>query len=503
VTVSGSCGNVIKNATLTVQQSTSTTTPGDQTVCQGTNANFSTTASGVGPFHYAWTVDGLASGGDSASLTVATGSLSVGSHTVSVTTTGTCGSDTKSATLNVQAPTSTTAPGDQTVCQGANASFSTSASGTGPFHYAWTVDGSATGGDTASITVATGSLSVGSHTVNVTVSGSCGSASQSATLTVNATTTATTPANQTVCPGVNANFSTTAGGTGPFHYAWTVDGSAVGGDSASVSVPTGSLSSGNHSVSVTVSGSCGSATKNATLTVTQSTTTSDPADQSVCLGGTASFSTNAAGTGPFSFVWKQGVTVLNNGDLGGRVSIVSAGSTSTLTISNVQIRVFGTYSVATTGSCNTATQTATLSVNSSPPTITLNGQNITLWPPDHSYHTINVTDLVASATSCDGSVSVNSVVIDHVTSDEAEDATGGGDGVTLNDIVISCNRKSVQLRAERAGNGDGRVYTIYFSVTDSLGHTTIVSTTVTVAHDEGGTAVDSGPHYTVTNTTCP
>src|SRR5207237_4507532 len=102
----------------------------------------------------------------------------------SVTTTGTCGSASQSATLTVQATTSTTDPADQTVCQGATADFSTTASGTGPFHYAWTVDGSPFNGDSSSINVPTSSVSARDHTVGVTTTGACGSASQSATLTV-------------------------------------------------------------------------------------------------------------------------------------------------------------------------------------------------------------------------------------------------------------------------------------------------------------------------------
>src|SRR6185437_4411133 len=92
-------------------------------------------------------------------------------------------------------------------------------------------------------------------------------------------------------------------------------------------------------------------------------TTSDPADQAVCEGGTATFSTIATGSGPFTFVWKKGATVLNNGDLGGRASISSSGSNSTLTISNVQPSDADTYTVEATGACNTDTQSATLTVN--------------------------------------------------------------------------------------------------------------------------------------------
>jgi hypothetical protein len=167
----------------------------------------------------------------------------------------------------VGAATTTSDPADVAVCQGAMANFSTTASGTGPFSYAWTVDGSPYGGDAASINVDTTSLSVGNHTVSVTTTGACGSASQSATLTVQAPTATTDPADQTVCKGAIANFSTTASGTGPFSYAWTVDGLPFGGDSPTINVPTGSMSSGPHTITVTTTGTCGSASQTAILTV--------------------------------------------------------------------------------------------------------------------------------------------------------------------------------------------------------------------------------------------
>src|SRR5205085_12156104 len=101
------------------------------------------------------------------------------------------------------------------------------------------------------------------------------------------------------------------------------------------------------------------------------------------------------------------------------------------------------------------------------PTITVATQPIEMWPPDHQYHTFNISDLVASATdNCSGNL-INSVVITSVSSDEPEDVHEGGDGNTLNDIVIAANCKSVQLRAERQGGGNGRVYTIVLKVTDA------------------------------------
>jgi hypothetical protein len=490
VTTTGACGSASQSATLTVQSPTATTDPADATVCQGATANFSTTASGTGPFSYAWTLDGSPFNGDSPSINVPTGSLSVGPHTVAVTTTGACGSASQSATLTVQSPTATTDPADVAVCQGATASFSTTASGTGPFHYAWTLDGSPFNGDSASINVPTGSLSVGPHTVAVTTTGACGSASQSATLTVQPPTATSDPPDQTVCKGATASFSTTASGTGPFHYAWTLDGSPFNGDSASINVPTGSLSVGPHTVAVTTTGACGSASQSATLTVQPPTATSDPADQTVCKGATANFSTTASGTGPFHYAWTLDGSPFN----GDSSSInVPTGSLSS-----------GPHTVAvtTTGTCGSASQSATLTVGS-PPVITLSTNNINMWPPNHNYHTFTASDFGASASGCDGNLT-SSVEIASVSSDELEDNPGGADGSTLNDIVIAANCKSVQLRIERDANLNGRVYTITFRVRDSQGNTTTATATVSVPINQGGGAAVNGPGpgYTVTSA-CP
>jgi hypothetical protein len=111
--------------------------------------------------------------------------------------------------------------------------------------------------------------------------------------------------------------------------------------------------------------------------------------------------------------------------------------------------------------------------------------------------------MVASTSdNCDPNVNVGAVVITQVTSDEPENAPGN-DGNTLNDIVIAPDCKSVQLRSERAGNLDGRVYTITLKLTDSSGNVTTATCNVTVPLSPGtGAAVDGAPVYTVTSA-CP
>ena len=501
---SGSADATADSQTVTASVTISTNTTSaltNQAVCAGGTATFSTTASGPGPITFVWKkgttvlnngdLGGrvtIVSGATSSTLSISNVQAS-DADTYTVEATGSCNTATQSATLTVNTPTTTTDPPDQTVCQGAMATFSTTAGGTGPFSYAWTLDGNPTGGNSSSVTIDTSSLS-GNHTVSVTTTGACGSASQSATLTVNTPTTTTDPPDQTVCQGAMATFSTTAGGTGPFSYAWTLDGNPTGGNSSSVTIDTSSLS-GNHTVSVTTTGACGSASQSATLTVNTPTTTTDPADQSVCEGGTANFSTTAGGTGPFSYAW-----TVDGNPAGGNSPNLSVNTTGFSQGNH-------TVTVTTTGSCGSASQSATLTVNNNPPVINVANSSISMWPPNHQYENFTLADFgVTASSSCDGDLT-SSVVIVSVTSDELDDNPAGADGSTTNDMVIAADCKSVQLRRERDGDLDGRVYTVTFSVTDSVGHTTTATAHVTVPlNQNGGGAVDSGVHNTV-NGTCP
>jgi len=116
--------------------------------------------------------------------------------------------------------------------------------------------------------------------------------------------------------------------------------------------------------------------------------------------------------------------------------------------------------------------------------------------PNHKYHTFSISDFVLSTS--DASVpdlSVDDVYITSVTSDEEEN--GKGDGNTVDDIfIVDC--QTVQLRAERSGNGNGRVYTINLAVEDLVGNVGTSSFQVHVPKDKSGKGViDDGPVYEV------
>ena len=128
--------------------------------------------------------------------------------------------------------------------------------------------------------------------------------------------------------------------------------------------------------------------------------------------------------------------------------------------------------------------------------------NHTLWSPDHTYKTFNVSDLVSGVSdNCDPNMGISGVKIVSVYSDEPDDATA--DGSTVNDIVIAADCKSVQLRAERKGNANGRVYRVTLKVTDTSGNVSIVTATVSVPNSQSGTvAIDDGPSFTILSN-CP
>ena len=85
------------------------------------------------------------------------------------------------------------------------------------------------------------------------------------------------------------------------------------------------------------------------------------------------------------------------------------------------------------------------------------------------------------------------VALASVVSSEPDDAPGGGDGNTTNDIqgtVLGTPDFDVLLRAERAGNGPGRTYTIRYPAGDASGNIGVGQDVVIVPHDQGGVGQD-------------
>jgi streptogramin lyase len=371
---------------------------------------------------------------------------------------------------------------DQTVeCGGGTTSVSldgTASTGSGTLTYTWK-EGATTLGTGATLMT---SLPLGTHTITLTVSSSGGGSDDDDVLIT---------ISDTVAPTITLNGSNPM--TVECHTAF-VDPGASASDGCA----------GDLSSSITVSGSVNSnvvGSYTLTYQVSDGTHTTSTM-RTVNVVDTTPPVITLNGANPMTVECHTAFI-----DPGATASDDCAGSFPATASGTVNVNVPGVYTITYTASDPSGNpavaQTRTVNVvDTTAPVITLNGAAPEMWSPNHDYHTFSVTDFVTSVTdSCNTSLGISSVVISNVTSDEPENGTG--DGNTLNDIVIAGNCKSVQLRAERIDNGDGRVYTITFKVTDASGNVGTATARVMVPLSQGGgAAVDSGVHYTV-NGSCP
>ena len=371
---------------------------------------------------------------------------------------------------------------DQTIeCAGATTSVTldgTASTGSGTLTYTWK-EGTTTLGSGGTLVVA---LPTGAHTITLTVSSSGGGSDDDDVLITIA---------DTLAPTITLNGADPM--TVECHTAFSDPGATASdgcaGDLTSSITESGSVNSnvvGSYTLTYTVSDGSHTTSKSRTVNVVD---TSPPV---ITING----------ANPMTVECHTSFT-----DPGATANDGCAGSFPATASGTVNINVPGSYTVtynASDPSGNPAApQARTVNVvDTTAPVITLNGSTPVMWSPNHEYRTFSVTNFVTGVTdSCNTSLGISSVVISRVTSDELED--GDADGHTLNDIVIAADCKSVQLRAERDGNADGRVYTITFKVTDSSGNVGTATAKVVVPQSQGsGPAIDSGPHYTV-NGSCP
>jgi hypothetical protein len=146
------------------------------------------------------------------------------------------------------------------------------------------------------------------------------------------------PTNQYVAVGGTATFSVQAVGTQPLSYQWSCSETNIAGATNTSLTLTNvqPVQAGTYNVQVANAyGSVGSS--NAVLAVgLPPTITSQPTNQTVTLGGTASFSVTATGSTPLTYQWKK------NG-----ANLIGATATN-FTIISVQTNDAAIYSVAIT-----------------------------------------------------------------------------------------------------------------------------------------------------------
>ncbi len=216
-------------------------------------------------------------------------------------------------------PTIYSQPTNQTVNAKGTAKFTVGVVGTPMLKYQWSFNGTnLVTGTNATLTVTNVQLSnAGSYSVLV-VNNYGFTNSAGAVLVVQAAPTITSqPTNQTVAAGGSATFCVTASGTSPLSYQWQFNGSNIGGATNSLLVLENVQFADGGYYSVQVTNRFGSVLSTyAGLTVqAPPVITTQPADQTIPVGGTAIFSSVATGSLPMSYQWVfDGPTNLTSGD---------------------------------------------------------------------------------------------------------------------------------------------------------------------------------------------
>jgi len=153
-------------------------------------------------------------------------------------------------------------------------------------------------------------------------------------------------------------------------------------------------------------------------------------------------------------------------------------------------RAYGFLAITTDTAGNIEVQSATAEAStrivsncatggdSQPPTITGESASpTTLWPPNHTMRDIAIDYTAADNCPFTCTLSVRS----------NEPVNGTGDGDTEPDWAV-VDAHHLRLRAERAGTGSGRFYTITITCTDSSGNSTSKDVGVLVGHNTRRTA---------------
>ena len=130
---------------------------------------------------------------------------------------------------------------------------------------------------------------------------------------------------------------------------------------------------------------------------------------------------------------------------------------------------------------NNSATVSTAVMDTTPPQLILSASPSVIWPPNHKFVPVTIT--VTTSDVCDDHPTIRLVSI---TSSEAVDARGSGNtSPDVQGAAFGTDDRQFQLRAERSGQGSGRVYTITYEAKDGSGNATTSAVTVTVPKSQG------------------
>jgi len=276
-------------------------------------------------------------------------------------------------------------------------------------------------------------------------------------------------------------------------FSWTDQSNNVIGTTAVVQL---TVPAGTYTFTLTVTDP-GKLSSSATTHVTITAPVNHPpvanagASQTLgCTGQNGSVVTlNGSGSSdpdgdPLTYVWK---------DAAGNVVGTSAIVQRTLSSGTYTF----TLTVTDTGGLNSSAATQITIQDTTAPSLSVSLSPNSLQPPNHKLIPIAAT--VSASDACSANVSVRLVSI---TSNEPDNGTGDGDqpndiqAIGGGPVPFGTDVRSFLLRAERAGGGSGRIYTVTYTATDAAGNSSSASAIVVV----GAQTTDPSPVVSGTGT---
>jgi hypothetical protein len=213
-------------------------------------------------------------------------------------------------------------------------------------------------------------------------------------------------------------------------------------------------------------------------------------------------SVTVAGSGETTIVWSN-IGIINDGD-----PDLSADETvnlifnakSTQAGNNLDVQVAGSAKVDYTDKDGNPAGSVpipqdTINVNTPPDTTNAYADPGCIWPPNQKFVDVSIVGVV------DADGDPLTLVITGITSDEPTASDEGSGGAKHAPDADGVESDMASVRAERSGDGDGRVYVISFVASDGKTGSE-GSVEVKVPHDKSNKdcpAVDSGQNYDATD----
>ncbi|MFL5752171.1 MAG: PKD domain-containing protein [Bacteroidia bacterium] len=492
ITNSNTCSSASANYVVSVNAPPTASIGGPASMCTGGSVTLTSAGSAAGSGSisgYQWQLNGSNIAGATASTYNAS---TAGTYNVIVTNSNTCSATSSNYAVTINASPTATVSGPTTMCAGSNITLSAASStpGSGSISsYQWQLNGSNIAGATAS---AYNAAAAGNYAVIVTNSNTCSTTSANYAVAVNAVPTATVTGPTSMCNGNNITLSATSSTAGSgiiTGYQWQLNGSNIGGATASTYNASGA---GTYNVIVTNSNSCSTTSSNYAVNVNAAPTSVVSGPTAICSNGTVTLSaaSSTAGSGSISaYQWQ-----LNGSNIGGATGSTYVASGG------------GTYNVIVTNSnsCSTTSSNYAVSVNAAPtsvvsgPTAVCSNGNVTLSAAGSSANSGSISGYqwqlggsnIAGATSSTYVATAGGTYNVIVTNSNACSATSSNYIVNVNAAPTAtvsgttsfCSNSNTVLSATGSTAGSGSITTYQWQLGGSaIGGATSSTYTATAA----------------------